>query len=328
MTQDLEPPALVLLDEVGAGTDPTEGGALGVAIVDGFRRRGAMVVATTHHGLMKAYAQSTAGVALRLVRLRPRDLRADLSAAARTRRAAAWRWRWPSGWGCPRHGRRTRARRLDQKEAQAEALLKTLEQRAGGAAATSSAHARAAQADLQATARAARERSGELARAQADEIEAFARELRRRGEEAARKAADAIREAVRSRGDGRQRGHGGRGRQGARSEAIGAIREAHDEALRDRARRRPPCRRKPRRRPVASACASRVRSLGVIGRGGRACTASGEVELAVGGKRLRVPRGRAGRAGCQRARSGARESRRPAREQRAAVPRRDQPRRA
>ena len=63
MTRDLEAPALVLLDEVGAGTDPTEGGALGVAIVDHFRQRGALVVATTHHGLMKAYAQSTPGVA-------------------------------------------------------------------------------------------------------------------------------------------------------------------------------------------------------------------------------------------------------------------------
>jgi DNA mismatch repair protein MutS2 len=63
MTRDLRLPALVLLDEVGAGTDPTEGGALGVAIVDHFRRIGAMVVATTHHGLMKAYAQSTPGVA-------------------------------------------------------------------------------------------------------------------------------------------------------------------------------------------------------------------------------------------------------------------------
>ena len=38
MTRDLAKPALVLLDEVGAGTDPTEGGALGVAIVEHFRR--------------------------------------------------------------------------------------------------------------------------------------------------------------------------------------------------------------------------------------------------------------------------------------------------
>src|SRR5260370_11829609 len=63
MTRDLDLPALVLLDEVGAGTDRTEGGALGVAMVDHFRARGATVMATTHHGLMKAYAQSTPGVA-------------------------------------------------------------------------------------------------------------------------------------------------------------------------------------------------------------------------------------------------------------------------
>ena len=61
-TRDLARPALVLLDEVGAGTDPTEGGALGVAIVEHFRRAGATVVVTTHHGLMKASAQSTPGV--------------------------------------------------------------------------------------------------------------------------------------------------------------------------------------------------------------------------------------------------------------------------
>ncbi|HWX24080.1 MAG TPA: endonuclease MutS2, partial [Vicinamibacteria bacterium] len=62
MTRDTEEPALVLLDEVGGGTDPTEGGPLGVSVVEYFRERGAFVVATTHHGLLKAYAQSTPGV--------------------------------------------------------------------------------------------------------------------------------------------------------------------------------------------------------------------------------------------------------------------------
>ena len=62
MTRDLESPALVLLDEVGAGTDPTEGGALAVAVVDWFRHRGALVVATTHHGQMKGWARATEGV--------------------------------------------------------------------------------------------------------------------------------------------------------------------------------------------------------------------------------------------------------------------------
>ena len=50
-------PALVLLDEVGTGTDPEEGSALGVAVVDHFRRVcGAYVMATTHYSGLKVYA--------------------------------------------------------------------------------------------------------------------------------------------------------------------------------------------------------------------------------------------------------------------------------
>jgi DNA mismatch repair protein MutS2 len=56
-------PALVLLDEAGGGTDPNEGGALATAIIDHFRRRGAMVVATTHFDALKTYASTTEGVA-------------------------------------------------------------------------------------------------------------------------------------------------------------------------------------------------------------------------------------------------------------------------
>ncbi len=62
MDRDLETPALVLLDEVGSGTDPLEGGALGVAIIDHFRRRGATVMATSHYDALRSYASTTAGV--------------------------------------------------------------------------------------------------------------------------------------------------------------------------------------------------------------------------------------------------------------------------
>ena len=58
-----EPPALVLLDEVGTGTDPEEGSALGVAVVDYFRRTcNAHVIATTHYSGLKMYAGNEAGV--------------------------------------------------------------------------------------------------------------------------------------------------------------------------------------------------------------------------------------------------------------------------
>jgi DNA mismatch repair protein MutS2 len=56
-------PALVLLDEVGTGTDPEEGSALGVAVVDHFRKAcNAQVMATTHYSGLKMYAANEAGV--------------------------------------------------------------------------------------------------------------------------------------------------------------------------------------------------------------------------------------------------------------------------
>jgi DNA mismatch repair protein MutS2 len=63
MDRELATPALVLLDEVGSGTDPIEGGALGVAIVDHFKRRGATVIATSHYDALKTYASTVDGVA-------------------------------------------------------------------------------------------------------------------------------------------------------------------------------------------------------------------------------------------------------------------------
>ncbi|QYO65884.1 endonuclease MutS2 [Leptolyngbya sp. 7M] len=56
MMRDCIQPSLVLLDEVGTGTDPEEGSALGVAIVDHFRQKGAQVIASTHYRGLKIYA--------------------------------------------------------------------------------------------------------------------------------------------------------------------------------------------------------------------------------------------------------------------------------
>jgi DNA mismatch repair protein MutS2 len=62
MDRSLALPALVLVDEIGAGTDPVEGGALGIAVIDHFRKRGAHLIATTHYDSLKSYASTTEGV--------------------------------------------------------------------------------------------------------------------------------------------------------------------------------------------------------------------------------------------------------------------------
>jgi DNA mismatch repair protein MutS2 len=62
MALDVTPDSLVLLDELGAATDPEEGGALGTAIVEHFRAAGAFTVVSTHLMALKVYAAGTPGV--------------------------------------------------------------------------------------------------------------------------------------------------------------------------------------------------------------------------------------------------------------------------
>ena len=62
LVEKAEKGTLVLLDELGAGTDPTEGAALAIAILERLASQGAQTVATTHYNELKKYAISTPGV--------------------------------------------------------------------------------------------------------------------------------------------------------------------------------------------------------------------------------------------------------------------------
>ena len=62
MTTQVSGGSLVLLDELGAGTDPAEGGPLGTAILEFFHNSRALTLVTTHHSAIKAFAMATHGI--------------------------------------------------------------------------------------------------------------------------------------------------------------------------------------------------------------------------------------------------------------------------
>src|SRR5260370_35016415 len=62
MLAEATPKSLVLVDEMGTGTAPEEGAALAVALLEEFRKKNCIVLATTHHDRLKTYASKTPGI--------------------------------------------------------------------------------------------------------------------------------------------------------------------------------------------------------------------------------------------------------------------------
>jgi DNA mismatch repair protein MutS2 len=281
MTRALARPSLVLLDEVGAGTDPTEGGALGVAIVEHFRRQGAMVLATTHHGLMKAYAQSTPGVATASFGYHPDTYeptyRLTLGAPGRSLALEM-----AERLGLPAEVVADARARRDDKELQAEALLARLE-REQAELLREKARIEGMRAEAEGAKVRALVAEREIQAKKRREVELFAKELRRRGEEAERKATEAIRAAV-EKVEAAQKAAAAAPR--VRTAAVAAIREARDEVLRDPELGIPEEQEVP---AAALAVGMRVR-VKAMGLAGEVTTLhADDAEVAISGKRLRLP---------------------------------------
>jgi DNA mismatch repair protein MutS2 len=282
MTRDLQLPALVLLDEVGAGTDPTEGGALGVAIVDHFRKLGAMVAATTHHGLMKGYAQSTTGVTSGSFGYDPHTYeptyRLSLGVPGRSLALEmAERLGLPASVVQDARGRR------DDKEAQAETLLARLEREKAELDAQRT-RTEADRIEVESLLAEQRKAAKELQAKKRTELEVFARDLKRRGEEAARAAQEAIREAVKRVEEARRSVEAEATR--ARTAVGEAIQKAQDEALQGTGAPAVDEVEMPSL-PLAVGQRVRVKTLGIIGEV-MALPNGGTAEVAIQGKRLLI----------------------------------------
>jgi DNA mismatch repair protein MutS2 len=284
MTRELQQPSLVMLDEVGAGTDPQEGGALGVAVVAHFRRRGALVMATTHHGLLKNWALQTDGVTCASFGYDPASYeptyRLTLGAPGRSLALEI-----AERYGLPSDVISEARERLDRRDADVEELLKQLEEQRAAAALekTQLAEQRQALEDQRARTEAVER---ELRARKRELVDSFQRDLKKRAEEASRQASTAIRDVVTKLEAAKKTQPAALAR--TRGDLNATLRAVQADALREVA----PEVAEPEtisRVPATVGSRVRVKSLGGI-TGVVMALEDGVAELAVSGKRLRVPR--------------------------------------
>ncbi len=128
MLERADAKALLLFDELGAGTDPQEGAALATAILEEVHRRGCRVVATTHYSELKAYAYNREGVSNASVEFDVESLRPTyrLMVGVPGRSNA---FVIAERLGLPRHVLQMAREQLDEDSRHWEAMVSSLEQR-------------------------------------------------------------------------------------------------------------------------------------------------------------------------------------------------------
>ena len=102
--------SLILVDEMGTGTAPEEGAALAVALLEEFRARHALTIATTHHDRLKSYASTTPGIVNAAMEFDEENLRPDLPVAGRRAGNVERHRNRAAGWDCRREWWSTRGR--------------------------------------------------------------------------------------------------------------------------------------------------------------------------------------------------------------------------
>ncbi len=280
--EELEPPSLVLLDELGAGTEPGDGGALGVSILDYLGSAGAHVVATTHHGVLKRWALETAGVQCAAFGYDPESYvpNYELQYGTPGRSLA---FEVAARYDLPSSVLAEARRRRDSAEARVEDVLERLERERVELSRERDELARERR-EIESRA----ERDSHAAQCERDElrqrVDKSERDVRTQAEIAAKHAGEAIRAAV-ERLDKRAR-PSRTGERRARETARRAVREAHAGVLQGL---ESPLGRTPRaERELAPGSRVRIDSLGVTG---ELVERTGEREawVVVHGKRIQVP---------------------------------------
>ncbi|WP_148223900.1 endonuclease MutS2 [Spirochaeta thermophila] len=194
--------SLVLLDELGSGTDPEEGGALSVAVLEELRQRGAWVLVTTHQAALKAYAYATPGVMNASVNFDEESLR-PLYTITPGVPGASYALAIARRMGVPEGVCRRAEEYLSGRGQEVSVLIRNLLTREQELAWREEECARR-EREVEARERALREREeacerweAELRREGVRDLREFLREARRRVEEAVREVREGRREAER-----------------------------------------------------------------------------------------------------------------------------------